>query len=210
MYFDFPLVPIFAIGGILVVFAKRVASPKIPPRPGSDTAPAEFRDPVRLWAMRILGLLFIAFGLFIATDPRVKYRTEMGKDKNRLALLERGQITEGKVSKAYYRRGAPEGWAVYYAFTVQDVNATPGKEFSGNSEGPKKYYSGLVAGDLVQVIYLPENPEINCEVKRLLNYPVSQATFEKAGKLGLLDKFRDEYEIENYSLEEWYRQQQEK
>lgn len=163
-----------------------------------------------VWALRVGGLLIIAFGVFIVTDPRVKYRTEMSKDKNILAFLETGQVLEGKVTKAYYRRGAPEGWAVYYKFTVRDVETTHAKEFSGNSEGPKKYYSGLVAGDLVQVIYLPENPEINCEVKRLLNYPVSQATFEKAGKLGLLDKFRDEYEIENYSLEKWYREQQEK
>ena len=210
MYFDFPLIPIFLVGCVLVVFAKRVASPRVPRHPGSDTAPAEFHNPVQLWAMRIAGIGAIAFGLFIATNPGVRYRTEMGKAKNKLALLELGQVTEGRVTKAYYCLDAPEGWAVHYTFTVQDVDAVQEKEFSGNCEGPKKYFSELSPGDAVPVIYLPNDPRINCEVNRFLNYPPNRIAFKKAGKLGLLDRFRDEYELKGYSFEEWSIQQHEK
>jgi hypothetical protein len=206
VYFDVVIFAMFVVGGLLMVSAKYAASPKIPTRPGSEDPPVELRNPFQLWTMRVAGLLVIAAGMHAAMDAGGRYQTEMGKEENKIALLERGRIVEGKVTKAYDQ---PE-WGVHYKFVPQDADAAKGKEFSGYCEGPKKYYSGLSPGDSVVVIYLPDKPRINGEIRWFLNCPYNRKAFKEAGKLGLLNKFGDRYDLDDYSDEEWFKQQREK
>ena len=139
MHFDLALIPVLVLGGALLVLAGRIAIPNLSSSATPGRASVRLHGPVHVWVMRFAGILILAFGAFIATNPRVKYRTLMSKDENKLALLERGQVTEGKATKAYYRRAAPAGWAVYYTFTVRDVSTTAAKQFSGNSHPHSVY-----------------------------------------------------------------------
>ncbi len=210
MHFDLALVPVLALGSGLVLFANRIGRSKSGPSKFSKGQTVRLRRSIYVWWARVAGILILAFGVFIATNPRVRYRSEMGREENILHLLERGQVSEGKVTKSYYRLDAPEGWAVYYTFNVEDPNSTQGRQFSGNSEGPKRYYRGLAEGDVVAIVYLPDNPQINCEVRCFVNDPVNRRIFKKAGKLRLLERFKGECELEDISFNEWCEQQWEK
>jgi hypothetical protein len=137
-------------------------------------------------------------------------RGTMNKDKNRLVLLEKGEITEGEVVKSFYQRLASEGWKVLYKINVENPVTGEEETYWGSAQGPRKYYGSLSAGEPITVIYNPVNPKVNCEIKYMLNYPSYRRTFKNAGKLALLDKYRDEYEVEDYTLKEWFRLQRQK
>ena len=128
----------------------------------------------------------------------------MRKDENRLVLLERGNITEGRIFKSWYDNYAPEGWMVLYNFKTSNPADGEAKTYWGSAHGPKKYYANLSEGDTATIIYNPSNPKINCEIYDFLNHPSYRNTFKEAGKLKLLDRFRDKYKFEDYSYLTWY------
>ena len=140
----------------------------------------------------------------------VPMHRNLKSDKGRLLLLERGVIAQGTVRKVFFREWAPMGWKVVYEFDVSDPKTGQPKNYTGSSQGPKKYYSHLSEGQVVTVIYDPCNPNLNCEIRRFLNKPSFRRTFKRKGKIHLLDKFKDEYEIESYAYKEWYELQWEK
>jgi hypothetical protein len=134
----------------------------------------------------------------------------MFKNENRLVLLEKGEITQGEVVKSFYGKLAPDGWKVLYKFNAEKPLTGEEKTYWGSAKGPKKYYANLPAGEPVTIIYYPSNPKINCEIKYMLNHPSYRITFQDAGKLALLDKYREEYDLEDYTLVGWYRLQRQK
>jgi hypothetical protein len=126
-------------------------------------------------------------------------------------LLEDGKITLGEVFKSGYQRfGLRKSYRLIYKFKAKEPSTSEEKTYWGSAEGPTKYYAGLAAGDTVEVIYGSLNPKINCEIREFLNNPNYRQTFNKTGKLHLLDKFKDKYEMEDYSFEEWYKLQWQK
>lgn len=143
---------------------------------------------------------------FVGSKGVRPHRT-LKSDTARLLLLEKGVITQGTVNQAYYDEWAPSGWKVVYQFDAIDRETDQYKNYTGSSQGPERFYKGST-GSSIAVIYDPCNPELNCEIRCFLNQPSFRDTFKKAGKLHLLDKFRDQYEVESYTYKEWYRQQQ--
>ena len=134
----------------------------------------------------------------------------MNKDENRIVLLQEGEITRGEVYQSKYETWAPEGWEIVYKFNIKNSSDAKNVTYWGEAEGPKFYYANLHKGDTISVIYYPGNPKINCEMYYFLNHPSYRHTFKKAGKLHLLDKFRDEYEVKDYALVQWYDLQRQK
>ncbi len=155
--------------------------------------------------MKIIGFVLILAGItaFLVKNDPWPWRTLMAKDSNRIALLENGAITQGKVVKVFYQEWAPSGWRLDYNFLAEDPCTQEIRAYVGSAQGPKKYYAHLSEGDQQTIIYWPVKPEVNCEIRYFLNDPSYRWTFKKAGKSKLLDKFRNKYEIEDYSTKEW-------
>jgi len=133
-------------------------------------------------------------------------------DEDRLVLLEQGEITEGKIVKCWYDKEAPAGWEVLYSFKISNPRDGKAKTYWGTAWGPKKYYADFSEDDSVMIIYNPLNPKMNCEIYFFLNNPNYRYTFREAGKLELLNKFRDEYRdmFENYSVMRWHNEAKQK
>ncbi len=162
---------------------------------------------IRPVSIRIFSFFLLIISYTPLGTPPPHY---VNKDGNRLALLESGKIIKGQVTKSYFATGAPKGWKIVYNFETEDPSTGENKKLLGSSQGPGKYYRELSKGDTVEIIYNPLAPKVNCEIMRFLNYPGFRQTFEKAGKLNLLNKFKDKYELENYSDAIWYDLQQNK
>lgn len=155
--------------------------------------------------MKIIGFVLILVGIivFLVKNDVWPWRTLMVKGTNRIALLENGAITKGQVVKVFYQEWAPSGWRLDYNFFAEDPCTQEIRAYVGSAQGPKKYYAHLSEGDPQTIIYWPVKPEVNCEIRYFLNDPSYRWTFKKAGKLKLLDKFRNKYEIEDYSTKGW-------
>lgn len=162
--------------------------------------------------MKIVGfaLIMICIGVFLIKNDPWPWHTLMGKETNRIALLESGAITQGQVVKVYYQEWAPDGWTLDYNFLLEDPCTKEIRTYVGSAQGPKKYYAHLSEGDPQTIIYWPAKPEVNCEIRYFLNNPTFRSTFKKAGKLELLGKFKNKYPMENYSFKEWFKLQDEK
>jgi hypothetical protein len=153
-----------------------------------------------------MGIICIIYGLVIATSG--PSQTNIKKASNQIRLLQNGVICHARVVKVLRQYIAPAGWEVIYEFESKDANIGTLKKYVGSSQGPKRYYSHLSVGDDISVIYDPCNPTLNCEINSFLNHPSHRYAFKKAGVLHLLDKFKDNFNLEDYTFEEWYRQQQ--
>lgn len=160
--------------------------------------------------MQYVGFTLCLLGLGIFCRDIWPWDTLMGKKENVLALLENGAITRGQVVDAYYQRARPAGWRLDYSFVAEDPCTQEIRAYVGSAQGPKAFYHALSPGDEVTVIYYPLQPEVNCEIRYFLNDPFYRQIFKKSGKLHLLDKFRDEFRIFDYSVKDWCRQQWEK
>ena len=171
-------------------------------------AAPKYRSLLYVWPTRVMGIILICFGIWSATSGPP--RSMMGKDKNRIVLLENGKIISGEVVRRFYQHLAPAGWKVIYKFQIEDLSDDNEETYWGSIQGPFKYYTSLSKGDPITIIYYPVNPKINCEIRCFLNNPSYRKTFKKAGKFNLLEKFSKEYKIENYTYKEWYNQQQTK
>lgn len=201
MYFDFNLVPLIGIGGVVIVFAKKFASSvnmKI-------LIGEENWRKIYTWAIRLIGIVWVAFAIGLATDEGTRYGKMMSEDLRQLLILEKGKLATAEVSRFFYQKGAPEGWAISYEFTARNPKTNQQETYRGSSQGPKKYF---VDTNEVTVIYDPCEPKLNLEIRCFLNKPTFRKTFEKEGKLHLLDKYRDICELEEYTFSEWYEQQQ--
>ena len=130
--------------------------------------------------------------------------------KNIVALLERGEIIQGNVTRAYYEHWAPSGWRVEYDFYITDTSSVNSQTYWGWTKGPKKYYANLSAGDEIEVIYDPCDPRINSEVRSFINHPGKRQVFKRNGRMHLLDKFKGKYKLEDYNLRRWHYQTIEK
>lgn len=206
MFFRFQSIIFMLIGIICLVFAKKIADFMLSFLQSHKFNKPPYKSLLYIWPIRFIGILCLGFSFLIFTSgPSSIF---MNSDKIRIDLLERGETIQAKIQKCYFQHLAPEGWKVIYEFAVEDTETHKGKTFFGSSQGPKKYYYSLSEGDTLDVIYNPQNPNINCEVSCFLNHPSHRNTFEKAEKLNLLEKFRDHHKMEDYSFKEWYRQQQ--
>ena len=162
------------------------------------------------WALRVGGLVFVVVGFLVSGENPWPWRTIMSRDENLIVLLEKGEIVEGRVAKVFYQRGAPEGWRLDYKFDANDPGTNSLTTYVGSAQGPRRYYAYLKPGETIAIIYYPSDPWINCEIRQLVNDPTYRFTFKKAGKLHLLDRFRNEYEVEDISFKEWCKQQWQK
>ena len=207
MHFDFNLVPLIGIGCILALFARKLAYYSYQNSDLKGLKANKIPSKFRIWGFRLFGIFIILIALDIATSESTWYGNMMNKDSTRLLLLEEGKISNAKVTKFYFQKGAPKGWAISYEFTAKDPKTSDEKTWSGRSQGPRKYF---VDADEVTVIYDPCEPRLNLEIRCFLNKPTFRDSFKKAGKLNLLDRFSDKYELEDYTSEQWYKQQQEK
>jgi hypothetical protein len=198
----------FIIGATFLVFARPIINRVERWRPDHLFGGPIFREIFVVWTLRAIGImtLVLSFWMCIDNPPRGM----MNKDENRLILLEEGKITEGEVVKTFYQEWASEGWKLLYKINVENLVTGEEKTYWGSAQGPKKYYANLLPGEPITIIYYPLNPKINCEIKYMLNYPGYRKTFQDVGKLALLDKYRDEYELEDYALIEWFRLQWQK
>lgn len=155
---------------------------------------------VPLWAIGIM--CFFSSFIISKSVPSV-----LKKDRDILLLFETGIITQGKVEKVFYQIGAPAGWKVIYEFEANKEDGPYGV-YVGSSQGPKKFFNSLSEGSDISVIYARGKPELNCEIMTFLNHPGFRQRLKKKDKLSVLDRFRNEYKIENYTYRGWYSQQQ--
>lgn len=206
MFFRFHCIPLIVIGIVSLVFAKKIADFMLSFLPGHKFNKQPYKSLLYTWPIRFVGIICLGFSFLIfSSGPSTIY---MNKDKNRIILLEDGVIIKAKIKRCYFQRLAPEGWKVTYEFIVEDSKTHEEKAFFGSSQGPKEYYCNLSRGDTLDIIYNPQNPKVNCEIKCFLNHPSHRSTFKKAGKLNLIDKFSEQYKLENYTFKQWYRLQQ--
>jgi len=208
MYFNINSVVLFIIGVAFLLFAKPITKPILQKLPKGRFESTLSRKLLFLWPARAIGIMCIVFGFVMAMSGPAS--TILKKGANRLLLLERGALAPAKVKKVFHQFVAPAGWKVIYEFDVKEPVIGELKTYVGSSQGPMKYYAPLPNGAKITVIYDPCNPRLNCEIRCFLNKPSFRNTFRKAGKLNLLDKFRDNFEIEEYSFERWYELQQQK
>jgi len=200
-FFNIGLFPFFIIGMFWILFAKPIVNWGLKSKPNSVFNKPVIRQAFLVWPFRILGVA--AIGVFLYMGINRPYMGMMKKAENRLFLLEAGEITEGKVVKRWYDNWAPPAWMVLYNFKILNPADGEEKTYWGSARGPKKYYANFSEGDTVAIIYNPSNPKINCEIYLFLNDPCYRYTFKEAGKLKLLDKFRDKYKFEDYSEMKW-------
>jgi hypothetical protein len=206
MFFHGPAVVVLIIGFLFIILSGPIVRKMFSLQPGPAYKPIVINGSI--WSVRLGGAIVMIMSFFILTSgPTQK---EMKKETNQVMLLEHGQTIEGTVFKASYQYLAPPGWTVVYKFTANGPVIHKSKTYWGCAQGPRKYYAHLIAGDTVKIIYYPLNPDINCEMERFLNNPTFRNTFRKAGKLELLNKFKNGFTIDNYSFDEWYRLQQQK
>lgn len=195
------------LGTVLIVSAKRIADLGYRMVVNSRFISPGMNRFLYVWGIRLAGTVFVVFGLlFLRSDPW-PWRTIMMKCENRIALLEKGSITEGRVTKVFYQRGAPEGWRMDYQFDANDPATGALGTYVGSAQGPRRYYANMKLGERVTVIYSSQDPRMNCEIRYFLNSPNYRYTFKKAEKLHLLDKFRDEYPVEDVDRNKWYEEQ---
>jgi hypothetical protein len=208
MYFNINSVVLFIIGVAFLLFAKLITKPILQKLPKGRFESALSRKLLFLWPTRAIGIMCIVFGFVIAMSGPAN--TSLKKGSNRLLLLERGTLAPANVRKVFRQSVAPAGWKVIYEFDAKEPVIGELKTYIGSAQGPMKYYVPLSNGAKIAVIYDPCNPKLNCEIRCFLNKPSFRNTFRKAGKLNLLERFRNTYRIEDYTFEEWYRQQQQK
>lgn len=195
-------------GAGFLVFARRLSNLLLKHSPKNWMTRGLGKELLFVWPIRGMGVMCIVFSFLLAPGGPVSIA--LAKDENRIALLEDGKITTGEVKKVRYERLAPKGWSLYYEFAARGSRSGEERIYKGGAQGPKKYYGVLTAGDPVDVLYHPNDPENNGEIRYVLNNPKFRSTLREAGKLGLLDRFRDDYDVRDYSYAEWYGQQHEK
>ena len=195
------------LGTLLILFAKRVADLGLRMPVNLRFISPAMNRLLYVWGVRLAGIAFVVFGLlFPRTDPW-PWRTIMIEDENRIALLEKGETIQGKVTTVYYQHAGPKGWRIDYQFDVNGPHTDAVTTYFGSAQGPRGYYARLEVGEEVSIMYLPQNPRINCEIKYFLNNPDYRYTFREGQKLHLLDKFRDQYPVEDVDRNKWYREQ---
>lgn len=203
-------IAIIVIGGVFVGCAPYIVRLISGVRSALHLKPTMFSRCFDVEFFRCAGFVLIMIGTVLSLHDPNSWRALMLKDENRIALLENGIVGEGRVVKARYKMGAPKGWTLYYELDVNDPVTNSLTTYIGRAEGPKRYYAYLKPGDEATVIYCPSNPKINCEIKYFLNSPNYRRTFKKAQKLHLLDKFRDEYPLEDVDRDKWYEEREKK
>lgn len=208
MTFHTSLIVPLVFGLVLVIFARVITDFIFRRASGSWFDTPMRRSIFFIWTFRAVGMLTLIF--VFTTMAESTDQVSLNWDRNQLQLLNNGVVKQGKVKKANYQIGAPAGWGVSYEFGAKDPETREIKTYTGGAQGPKKYYYGLSPGQEIGVIYDPCTPELNCEIRSFLNDPSFRHTFEKAGKLNLLERYKDKYEIEKYTFKEWYRQQWER
>jgi hypothetical protein len=201
-FFNIGLLPFFIIGMFWVLFAKPIINFGLKNKQDSFFNRPIIRQIFLVWPVRFLGIAAICVFLYMGINR--PWRGMMKKVENRLVLLEQGKVAEGRIVESWYDNWAPPAWMVLYNFKILNPLDGEEKTYWGSARGPKKYYANLSKGDTISIIYNPSNPKINCEMYYFLNHPSYRKTFKKAGKLKLLDRFRDEYKFEDYSEMSWY------
>ncbi len=206
-FFDsFMIIP-FIMGIFWLLFSRWLGNLQIKKYPNSFLSIPIINEIFIVWTGRVVGVATIIIALYSCTFPDTSI---MRKDENVIMLLEKGKIIEGEVIKSWYSEDAPLGWKLMYQFKAKKPETQEEKTYYSMVWGPKPYYADLPKGDTIDVIYYSKNPKINCEIRYFLNYPGYRHTFKEAGKLYLLDKFRDEYEVKNYGYILWYDLQSQK
>lgn len=206
MFFNPNSVFLIIVGACFLIFAKTMTNLILKHSPKNRFTTSFSRSLLFAWPIRSMGIICLVFSLLIATSG--PSRSIMDKDENIIALLENGTITKGEVTKRFYQHVAPAGWKIIYKFDAEAATTDGERAYWGSAQGPRKYYISLDENDPVTIIYNATNPKVNCEIRYFLNNPNYRHTFQKSGKLELLDMFKNEYEIEDYSFKEWYRLQQ--
>ncbi len=201
-FFNIGWIPFLIFGMFCLLFAKPIVNFGLKNKLDSFFSRPNIRQIFLVWPFRLLGVA--AIGVFLYMGMNSPPRDMMNKDENRLVLLEQGKITEGMVVKSWFDNWAPPAWMVLYNFKTSNPADDEEETYWGSARGPKKYYANLSEGDTVSIIYNPSKPKINCEIYYFLNHPSYRKTFRDAGKLKLLDRFRDEYKFEDYSYMKWY------
>lgn len=205
MYIDFYLLPAAGIGLLIILFAKRIATPPFSRKPANESKPTRGPNKIIMWGARCFGLLFVVVILGTATSERTWYGNMIAKDSTRLRLLEKGKLANAKSSGLFYQKGAPAGWAITYKFSAKDPKTGEEKIWSGRTQGPSRF---LRSSDGITVIYDPCEPRLNYEIRCFLNKPSYIDSFKKTGKLHLRDKFKGRFELEDMTSREWYDEQQ--
>ena len=201
-FFNIGWIPFLIFGMFCLLFAKSLGNWGIKSKPDSFFSIPIVNKIFVVWTFRAIGIA--AIGVFLYMSMNAPPRGMMKKGENRLVLLEQGKITKGEIVKSWYDNWAPPAWMVLYNFKILNPADDEAKTYWGSARGPKKYYANLSEGDPATIIYNPSNPKVNCEIYYFLNHPSYRYTFKGAGKLKLLDRFRDKYKFEDYSEMKWY------
>ena len=209
MYLQANSIVLAIIGTLSLIGSKRVSDFMLGFYPRGHTFTRRpWRSLLYVWPMRLIGVMALGVATYFALSGFPG--GGMASDKNRLALLERGRVTKAQVVAARYETFAPSGWEVRYSFVATDPATGNERTYLGSNQGPKKYYAHLSKGEGVVVVYDPNGPKVNCEIRCLVNHPSFRNTFKEAGKSRLVDRYRDQCEFEDYTFAEWYREQQQK
>lgn len=166
------------------------------------------RYSIASWVICFLILIIVSIIIIFPKRKEIAYYTMTRRPKYILALLEEGSIAEGKITDVYYEHGSPAGWKVEYVFSTEDNGENT--QFVGQSQGPKKYYNDLSAGDSITVVYEPKRPENNREIGSFLNNPHNRYYFKKSKKTHLLRKYEGHVKLEEYTASQWRKQMQTK
>ena len=208
MYFNVNAVVLAVFGVVFLVFGKHLANFVLSCSGRHKLTAPKYHGLLYIWPTRFMGVICLTIAILIAMSS--PSQSSLKKARNRLALLESGVLAKAEVTRVVYQKLAPAGWEVIYKFETRDPISRKVRAYVGSTQGPKKYYANLSKEDTITVVYDPCIPGLNCEIKSFSNHPSFRHTFKKAGKLNLLDRFRDTFEIEDYTFEEWYRLQQRK
>jgi hypothetical protein len=146
---------------------------------------------------------FLCVPIFLVAVFGMK-SSELTKMENNILVLQDGQITEGIITRTYFMKGAPTGWAVNFTYEVNGI------VYSGKAYGPKKMYGGKKLGESVNVLYARKNPRINREIEFFINYPGNKEFADQLGFGKEFSELMDMCEYTQYSLDEWIRQLQKK
>jgi hypothetical protein len=193
------------IGLSLVVFSAKIAKLMFRPPPESKFNTRFIRYVFFVVPICGIGLMFLLLAFLERKGAAM--HSSLKSARGVILLYERGVITRAKVKQASYQIWAPAGWEVTYAFDTNDPQTGQRTKYTGSSQGPEKYCRSAT-GSSVSVIYDPCYPSVNCEIRCFLNDPSFRHYLKKKDKLYLLDRFREEYELESYTFKEWYSQQQ--
>ncbi|HAX62187.1 MAG TPA: hypothetical protein DCX95_06530 [Elusimicrobia bacterium] len=142
----------------------------------------------------LFGTFFIVAFIFIL----ITLKTEITERKYKVEILTQGEIVEGLIGASTHDM-SPRGWEIVYSFSIN------GKKYIGYQRSIKDYCYQLKRSNKIKVVYHPDNPSYNFEIRTFINDPYNKQLFNEHKKGNFIMNFAEKNNIDlnNYTFEEW-------